>query len=223
MSYKQDILAYEKKLQSVEKFHFQSAYMKALFFIKKFPEYFIDKSILDYGCYMGYTSFVFSLYAQSVDAYDANPNCEFVFNYNNIEGNKLRWQPFEKLKYNYYDTIFMYSVAQLNKFPKEWLEELVNQLNFTNLIIGDSEKSENWYTKKSKLDSILSGSSPNYDYSIGGFCREHIDNYVPAVSNLQIIKRYDNLIFPGQGFTNIDPYRNLKNELKKIVYVCKKS
>lgn len=222
VNYRNIINDYENSLLLEEKNHFRSASYKALTFINNFKEYFVDKSVLDYGCYMGYTSFVFSLFAHSVDCFDINPNCKYVFDYNNPNSNKLRWQSFDELKFNYYDTVFMYGVAQSNKDPKEWLEYFVENVNFSTLIISDGDKDDNWYKQSRKIKSIVAGLSANYDYSVDGFSLSHIDDYLPKVSNLHILDRIDNLQFPNQGFSNVDP-RDLSNESKKIIYVCKKN
>lgn len=221
-TFKKQILEYQDTLDKEEIYHFQGACFKALSFVDKFSEYFENKSILDYACGMGYTSYIFSLYCNSVDAFDANPNCELVFRYNNPVGNRLRWQNLEQLKHNHYDTIFIYSIINCNRDPINWLTTFVDQMNFDTLIIGDCEKNTTWASLEDKKRRIIKGISLNYDYSLNGYSTLSIDECIPFVSNLRIIDRCDTLQFSHQPNSDFDPYRDLKNEPKKIVYVCKK-
>ena len=216
------IKEYQKSLDPAEKYHFEGACHKALCFINKYDQYFTNKSILDYACGMGYTSYVFSLYCSSVDSFDANPNCEFVFRFNNKESNKLRWQDFDQITHNHYDTVFIYSLHNALKNPIQWFEWFVNKVSFNTFIYGDAEKTSTWATAEDKKRRIVEGKSNNYDYSLDGFSTISIDEVIPKVPNLRVIERDDTMQFSHQPNSTHDPFKMLVNEPKKIVYICEK-
>tara|TARA_E500000318_G_scaffold67763_1_gene62556 strand:+ start:521 stop:1204 length:684 start_codon:yes stop_codon:yes gene_type:complete len=213
---------YKNTLLREEKPHFDAAVKKSFFMYKNFSEFFHNKNILDYGCSIGFTSWAFSLFCKSTHCYDPNPNCEFVFRQNNNNNEKLKWVDVKTLQNTHYDTVFIYGVHNGHPHPHKLIEEFVNSVSFDYLIIGDSDGKLDDNTSKfdpiEKKRRIISGQSAIYTYSLHSISLTHIDDCIPKVSNLKILRREHDLLFPSLGITGQLEQQDQKN----IIYVCKK-
>lgn len=216
------IKKYQKTLLTEEIPHFSAAVQKSFFMYKNYPKYFINKSILDFGCSAGYTSWAFSLFTKSTHCYDPNPNCEFVFKLNNSDSENLKWVDPKIIGQTHYNTIFIYGVHNGHSEPHKLVESFVDNMSFDYLIIGDTDSNEFENQKKfdpiDKKRRIVLGHSSIYTYSLHSISLTHIDECMSKVSNIEIVERNDNQLFPSQGFPDLKSPSIVSN----ILYVCKK-
>jgi len=104
--------------------------------IKKHPEFFIDKTVLDFGCGTGEHTYFLSNYVNTIDCFDPQ-----IIHYNWLNTmfkssniiNVLKEQEYLK---KHYDTILIIGVLQCAGDYKYWLSNFIDTMRFDRLIIA---------------------------------------------------------------------------------------
>ncbi len=103
---------------------------------QKHPDLFHGKSVLDFGCGTGEHSYFLSHYADTITSYDPQ-----IVHYNWINtmfsgSNQINVvKNDEALYFNSYDTVFISGVLECIEDYGTWLNRLVSELSFTNLVL----------------------------------------------------------------------------------------
>tara|TARA_R110002153_G_scaffold273122_2_gene443111 strand:+ start:68 stop:745 length:678 start_codon:yes stop_codon:yes gene_type:complete len=108
---------------------------KILVPFKKHPEFFIDKSVLDFGCGTGEHTYFLSNYVNTIDCFDPQIIHHNWLNSLFTSSNQIKVLKEEELVLKYYDTIFISGVLGCVYDYSTWLSNLIDTLNFKNLIL----------------------------------------------------------------------------------------
>jgi 2-polyprenyl-3-methyl-5-hydroxy-6-metoxy-1,4-benzoquinol methylase len=107
---------------------------KILPIIKKHPQLFINKNLLDLGCGTGEHSYFLSHFCESVDCYDPAPSHKKLLNKLFSNSNSFRVLDGD-YTYNQYDTVLISGVLECIDHYGDWIRDLSNNLNFNYMIV----------------------------------------------------------------------------------------
>ena len=103
--------------------------------IKKHPEIFIDKSVLDFGCGTGEHTYFLSKYVDTIDCFDPQ-----IIHYNWLNtmfksSNIINVLKDKEYLEKHYDTIIIIGVLQCIEDYKLWLLNFIDTMHFDTLIL----------------------------------------------------------------------------------------
>lgn len=116
---------------------------KILVPFNKHPEFFIDKSVLDFGCGTGEHTYFLSKYVNTIDCFDPQIIHHNWLNSLFTSSNKIKVVKEDELTSKCYDTVFISGVLCCIYDYSTWLSNLINTLNFKNLVLVFSISEEN--------------------------------------------------------------------------------
>lgn len=103
---------------------------------QRHPELFDGKAVLDFGCGTGEHSFFLSHYADTITSYDPQIVHHNWINTMFSGSNQINVvKNDEALYFNSYDTVFISGVLECIEDYGTWLNRLISELSFTNLVL----------------------------------------------------------------------------------------